>query len=155
MESKLVYMGHLVMENRNGLVVGCAVTQATGTAERETAEALMADVPRDNRATVGADKGYDSRAFVRAMRAQGVTPHIAQNTGRGSSAIDGRTTRHHGYAVSQIIRKAVEHPFGWIKTVGNLRKTRHRGTKLVDWVFTLGIAAYNLIRIRNLTMETA
>jgi IS5 family transposase len=155
MESKLVYMGHVVMENRHGLVVGCGVTQATGTAEREAAEALMAEIPRSNRATVGGDKGYDSRAFVKAMRMQGVTPHVAQNTTNRSSAIDGRTTRYSGYAVSQVIRKAVEHPFGWIKTVGNLRKTRHRGTKLVDWVFVLGMAAYNLIRIRNLTMETA
>jgi transposase len=154
-ESKLVYMGHVVMENRNGLVVGCGVTQATGTGERDAAAALMADVPRSNRATVGADKGYDTRGFVKAMRMQGVTPHVAQNTTNRTSAIDNRTTRHAGYAISQIIRKAVEHPFGWIKTVGNLRKTRHRGTKLVDWMFTFGMAAYNLIRIRNLTRAVA
>jgi transposase len=154
-ESKLVYMGHVVMENRHGLVVGCGVTQATGTAEREAAEALMAEIPRNNRTTLGADKGYDTRAFVKAMRVLGVTPHVAQHTTNRSSAIDGRTTRHAGYAVSQVIRKAVEHPFGWIKTVGNLRKTRHRGRKLVDWVFALGMAAYNLIRIRNLTMVAA
>jgi transposase len=151
-ESKLAYLGHIVMENRHGLVVGCAVTQATGTAEREAAEMLMADIPRDNRATVGGDKGYDSRRFVRAMRELGVTPHVAQNTSNRSSAIDARTTRHPGYAISQILRKAVEHPFGWMKTVGNLRKTRHRGARLVDWFLALEMAAYNLVRIRNLTM---
>jgi transposase len=154
-ESKLVYMGHVVMENRHGLVVGCGVTQATGTAEREAAEALLAEIPRSNRATVGGDKGYDTRAFVNAMRTIGVTPHVAQNTTNRASAIDCRTTRYSGYGVSQVIRKAVEHPFGWIKTVGNLRKTRHRGRRLVDWVFTLGMAAYNLIRIRNLTLVRA
>jgi hypothetical protein len=148
-------MGHLVMENRHGLVVGCGVTLATGTAEREAAEALMSEIPRSNRATVGGDKGYDIGAFVRVMRSLGVTPHVAQNTTNRASAIDSRTTRHPGYSVSQVIRKAVEHPFGWIKTVGNLRKTRHRGRRLVDWVFTLGMAAYNLIRIRNLTLATA
>jgi transposase len=153
-ESKLVYMGHVIMENRHGLVVGCEVTQATGTAERVAGEALMAEIPRSNRATLGGDKGYDNRAFVKAMRMLGVTPHVAQNTTNRASAIDGRTTRHPSYAVSQVIRKAVEHPFGWIKTVGNLRKTRHRGRKLVDWVFALGMAAYNLIRIRTLTMAT-
>jgi transposase len=154
-EAKLVYMGHVVMENRHGLVVGCEVTLATGTAEREAAEALLAEIPRSNRATVGGDKGYDTRAFVKAMRTIGVTPHVAQNTTNRASAIDSRTTRHPGYGVSQVIRKAVEHPFGWIKTVGNLRKTRHRGRRLVDWVFALGMAAYNLIRIRNLTLGTA
>jgi len=148
-------MGHVVMENRHGLVVGCGVTQATGTAEREAAEALLAEIPRSNRATVGGDKGYDTRAFVNAMRTIGVTPHVAQNTTNRASAIDCRTTRYSGYGVSQVIRKAVEHPFGWIKTVGNLRKTRHRGRRLVDWVFTLGMAAYNLIRIRNLTLVRA
>lgn len=150
-ESKLSYLGHVVMENRNGLVVGCTVTQATGTGEREAAEAMMGEVPRRNRATLGGDKGYDTRQFVETMRELGVTPHVAQNTTNRSSAIDGRTTRHPGYAVSQIIRKAVEHPFGWMKTVGNLRKTRHRGQRLVDWFLALEMAAYNLIRIRNLT----
>src|SRR4029077_3029715 len=100
---------------------------------------------------VGADKGYDSRAFVRQMRELGVVPHVAQNTSNRSSAIDERTTRHAGYAVSQVVRKIVEHPFGWLKTVGNMRKTRHRGRPLVDWMFALEMAAYNLVRIRNLT----
>lgn len=154
-ESKLAYMGHIVIENRNGLVVGCGVTKASGTAEREAAADLLANIPRSNRATVGADKGYDSRSFVRTMRELGVAPHVAQNTSNRSSAIDGRTTRHPGYAISQVIRKTVEHPFGWLKTVGNMRKTRHRGTRLVDWVFALEMAAYNLVRIRNLTEATA
>src|SRR6266849_2904462 len=104
------HMGHVVMENRHGLVVGCGVTQATGTAEREAAEALLAEIPRSNRATVGGDKGYDTRAFVKAMRTIGVTPHVAQNTTNRASAIDCRTTRYSGYGVSQLIRKAVEHP---------------------------------------------
>ena len=154
-ESKLSYMGHVAIENRNGLVVGCEVTQATGTAEREAAVNLLADIPRKNRATVGADKGYDSRAFVRQMRELGVVPHVAQNTSNRSSAIDQRTTRHAGYAVSQVVRKIVEHPFGWLKTVGNMRKTRHRGRRLVDWIFALEMAAYNLVRIRNLTEAIA
>jgi transposase len=154
-ESKLSYMGHVVIENRNGLVVGCEVTQALGTAERDAAVRLMSDVPRSMRATVGADKGYDTRAFVANMRAIGVTPHVAQNTSNRSSAINGRTTRHPGYAVSQVLRKIVEHPFGWLKTVGNFRKTRHKGTSVVDWMFSLGMAAYNLVRIRNLTQEVA
>jgi IS5 family transposase len=115
----------------------------------------MADIPQRNRATLGADKGYDTAAFVKAMRRLGVTPHVAQNTTSRSSAIDLRTTRHPGYEISQIIRKAVEHPFGWLKTVGNLRKTRHRGRRLVDWMFTFGMAAYSLVRIRNLTMVTS
>ena len=115
----------------------------------------MGDIPRDNHATVGGDKGYDSRQFVQSMRDLGVIPHVAQNTTNRSSAIDARTTRHPGYAISQIIRKAVEHPFGWMKTVGNLRKTRHRGTRLVDWFLALEMAAYNLIRIRNLTTAAA
>jgi transposase len=154
-ESKLAYMGHVVIENRNGLVVGCEVTKATGTAEREAAERLLADIPRNQRITVGADKGYDSRAFVKAMRELGVVPHVAQNTTNRSSAIDARTTRHAGYAVSQVIRKIVEHPFGWLKTVGNMRKTRHRGRRLVDWVFAFEMAAYNLVRIRNLAEASA
>lgn len=153
-ESKLSYMGHVVIENRNGLVVGCEVTQATGFAERDAAVRLMHDVPRELRATVGADKAYDTGSFVAAMREIGVTPHVAQNTSNRSSAIDGRTTRHAGYGVSQVMRKIVEQPFGWMKTVGNLRKTRHRGTKIVDWMFALGMTAYNLIRIRNLVGAT-
>jgi transposase len=149
-EARLSYIGNVLVENRHGLVVGCEVTQATGTAEREAAFCLIEDTLRQEKATLGADKGYDARSFVAALRGVAVTPHIAQNNTRRRSAIDGRTTRHPGYAVSQIKRKAVEHPFGWLKAVACLRQVKHRGTLLVDWVFTFGMAAYNLVRMRNL-----
>jgi transposase len=149
-EARLSYIGNVLVENRHGLVVGCEVTQATGTAEREAAFCLIEDTLRQEKATLGADKGYDARSFVAALRGVAVTPHIAQNNTRRRSAIDARTTRHPGYAVSQIKRKAVEHPFGWLKAVACLRQVKHRGTLLVDWVFTFGMAAYNLVRMRNL-----
>jgi len=154
-ESRLSYIGNVLVENRNGLVVSCEVTQATGWAEREAAFCLMEDTPGHQGATLGADKAYDTRAFVSALRGIGVTPHVAQNTSNRSSAIDARTTRHPGYAVSQNKRKEVEHPFGWLKAVACLRQVKHRGTMLVDWVFTFGMAAYNLVRIRNLTQVPA
>ena len=154
-ESRLSYIGNVLVENRNGLVVNCEVTPATGLAEREAAFCLMEDAARRAGATLGADKGYDARSFVAALRSIEVTPHIAQNTNRRRSAIDGRTTRHPGYAVSQVKRKEVEHPFGWLKAVACLRQVKHRGTMLVDWVFTFGMAAYNLVRIRNLTQVPA
>jgi transposase len=154
-ESKLCYIGNVLVENRNGLVVGCEVTPASGKAEREAAFCLLEEIPRRSGVTVGADKGYDSRDFVAALRSADVTPHIAQHNNRRRSAIDGRTTRHSGYAISQIKRKEVEHPFGWLKSVACLRQVKHRGTMLVDWVFTFGMAAYNLIRIRNLTTVPA
>jgi transposase len=154
-ESRLSYIGNVLVENRNGLVVSCEVTQATGRAEREAAFCLIEDVPRQENATLGADKGYDTRAFVAALRGIDVTPHIAQNNTRQRSAIDGRTTRHPGYALSQVKRKEVEHPFGWLKSVACLRQVKHRGTMLVDWVFTFGMVAYNLVRIRNLTKVPA
>jgi transposase len=153
-ESRLCYIGNVLVENRHGLVVGCEVTQASGKAEREAAFCLIEDAARDG-ATLGADKGYDSRDFVAALRGIDVTPHIAQNNTRRRSAIDGRTTCHAGYAVSQRKRKEVEHPFGWLKAVACLRQVKHRGTMLVDWVFTFGMAAYNLVRIRNLTVVPA
>jgi hypothetical protein len=103
----------------------------------------------------GADKGYDTRDFVAAARLLGVTPHVAQNTTNRASAIDGRTTRHAGYAVSQQRRKRVEEIFGWLKTIGLMRKTRHRGTRRVGWMFTFTLAAYNLVRIRNLATQPA
>jgi transposase len=149
-DAKLSYMGHVLMENRNGLVVGAEVTQATGFAERETALRLVKATRRGTRATLGADKGYDTHDFVRAMRGMGVTPHVAQNDSRRSSRIDGRTTRHEGYGVSQVKRKLVEQIFGWQKTVAGLRKVHHRGRDRVDWVFTFAMAAYNLVRMRNL-----
>ncbi len=153
--SKLCYLGHVTMENRNGLAVNGRVTTATGTAEREAALEMLEELSGGRRITVGADKGYDTRAFVRESRARNVTPHVAQNEKNRSSAIDKRTTRHGGYAVSQKTRKRVEEIFGWLKTVGLLRKTRHRGVDRVGWMFTFGLAAYNLVRMRNLMMEAS
>lgn len=150
-EAKLAYAGHALLDNRHGLVVGAQATPATGRAEREAAVALASGLPGG--ATLGADKGYDSRAFVEALRGLGVTPHVAQNTSNRSSAIDGRTTRHPGYLVSQRKRKLIEEVFGWLKTVGLMRKLRHRGTRRVDWIFTFAVAVYDLVRIRNLTLE--
>jgi transposase len=150
-EAKLSYQGHVLMENRNGLVTETRLTAATGTAEREAALEMAHRVGRDGqRATLGADKGYDTRDFVRDLRDLNITPHVAQNTSNRSSTIDGRTTRHAGYAVSQRKRKRVEEIFGWIKTVGLMRKTRHRGLARVGWMFTFTAAVYNLVRIRNL-----
>jgi transposase len=156
-EAKLAYLGHLLTENRHGLIVDTAVTAATGTAERDAAIAMLGELPlTSHRLTVGADKLYDTRAWVAAVRAMHITPHVAQYVRpRGGSAIDGRTTRHAGYAVSQRKRKLVEQAFGWMKTVGLFRKLRHRGTRLVDWMFTFGAAAYNLVRWRNLVAQTA
>src|SRR5688572_19724758 len=152
-EAKLAYQGHVLMENRNGLVVNALLTCASGTAEREAALALLGQPGK--RATLGADKAYDTQAFVADLRALGVTPHVAQNDKRrGGSAIDGRTTRHPGYLISQQKRKRVEEVFGWLKTVGLLRKTRHRGLQLVGWIFQFATAAYNLVRIRNLALVT-
>jgi transposase len=153
-ESRLSYMGHVLMENRNGLVVNTRLTVATGTAEREAAEDMVTEVPGRHRITVGADKGYDTRAFVSALRELKATPHVAQNDTGRKSAIDGRTTWHPGYAASQRIRKRIEEIFGWVKTVGNLRRTRHRGRDRVGWVFTLTASAFNLVRMRSLLAET-
>src|SRR6202012_4307776 len=131
-EAKLCHMGHLMTENRNGLIVDARVTEANGTAERETALDMIEDNARPG-STVGADKLYDTADFVAGCRKRGCTPHVAQNDTNRRSAIDGRTTRHPGYAVSMIKRKRIEEPFGWIKTIGGLRKTRHRGRNLVEW----------------------
>ena len=151
-EAKLSYAGHVLMENRNGLAVNCCVTQATGRAEAEAALAMVEEIPGWRRITLGADKGYDHKGLVREMREHQVTPHFAR---RQISALDERTTRHPGYLLSQHKRKRVEEIFGWVKTVGGLRKTRHRGLNLVDWMFTFALAAYNLVRIRNLTWTPA
>ncbi len=150
-EAKLSYAGHVLMENGNGLIVNAAVTQATGTAERDAAVEMVEEIPGEKRVTLGADKNYDTQQFVVDLRERNVTPHVAQNTSGRRSAIDGRTTRHSGYQVSQRKRKRVEEGFGWMKTVGMLRKLRHRGRDLVSWVFTFTAAAYNLVRIRNLS----
>ena len=148
--AKRAYLGHVLMENRHGLVVDSCVTQATGTAEREAALAMAEAIPGQRRVTLGADKTDDPHDFVRDLRELQVTPPVAQHTSGRSSAIDGRTTRHPGYAVSQRKRKCVEEIFGWLKTVGLLRKVRHRGRARVGWIFTLATAVSNLVRMRAL-----
>src|SRR5215207_7589196 len=156
-EARLVFMGHALMENRHGLLVDFQVTHATGTAERDMVPTLL-DEAKERRfqpKTLGGDKGYDTQDCVDDMRERRVTPHVAQNTNGRRSAIDGRTTRHPGYAVSQRKRKRVEEIFGWMKTVGGLRKLRHRGGPLVTWIFTFTAAAYNLIRLRTLLARPA
>ncbi len=175
-EAKLCYMGHALMENRYGLVVQAQATLATGTAEAQTAEdlveqlvvqaatatgtveaelaeELVEQLAGSQRRTVGADKAFDTADFVEGMRTLNVTPHVAQNTTGRRSAIDGRTTRHPGYAISQKFRKRVEESFGWLKTVGLMRKLRHRGTDRVDWMFVFSTAIYNLVRLRTLITE--
>lgn len=149
-EAKLSYSGHVLMENRNGLVAQVEVLPADGRAERDAALVMMEAIPGDQPVTVGGDKGYDTQEFVAEARHMKITPHVAQNNKRRKSAIDRRTTRHAGYAISQQKRKRVEEIFGWLKTVGGMRKLRHRGVELVGWMFTLAAAAYNLVRIRNL-----
>ena len=150
-EAKLSYNGNLLTENRNGLIVNAEMFPANGLAERAAAMAMLEQIPGDHPVTVGADKGYDTRDFVAECRHLHVTPHVAQNTGRsGGSAIDARTTRHSGYAVSQKKRKRIEECFGWLKTIALMRKVRHRGIEKVGWVFTFAAAAYNLVRMRNL-----
>ena len=152
-EAKLSSHGHVLMENRHGLAVGARVTLATGAAEREAAGTMVRRLCPG--VTLGADKGYDNRDFVAQLRAQGITPHVAQNTTHRRSAIDGRTTRHPGYTVSQQKRKLVEEIFGWLKTIALLRKTRHRGVRRVGSMFTFAAAVYNLVRIRNLSWAEA
>jgi len=147
-EARLYFMGHVLMENRNGLAVDTRLTQATGTAERAAALAMAADLPGTHRVTIGADKGYDCAEFVAGLRSLIVTPHVARKA--KDSAINGRTTRHEGYAISQKKRKRVEEIFGWMKTVGWLRKARYKGEEKIDWLFTLSAAAYNMVRMRNL-----
>jgi transposase len=151
-EAKLSYTGNVLMENRNGLVADVETMQADGTAERDAAVVMIESIPGDNQVTVGADKGYDTKGFVADARALNATPHVAQ---KKHSAVDGRTTRHEGYRISQQKRKRVEEIFGWMKTVGGLRKLRHRGLELVGWMFTFTAAAYNLVRIRNLSTSVA
>lgn len=151
-EPRLSFAAHLMTENLNGLVVASTVTVADGFAERDTAKAMITKVaPRKRRITIAADKNYDTNGFVKAMRELNATPHVTQNhKKKGGSSIDGRTTRHSGYAVSQKFRKRIEEVFGWLKTVGLFRKTRYRGVKKIGWHFTLAVVAYNLVRMRNL-----
>lgn len=154
-EAKLAFMGHVITENRNGLVVDVRVTQATGTAERDAAIDMLGQKLVSRPATVGADKAYDVAEFVGRVRGCGATPHVAQNDTNRRSAIDGRTTRHEGYAVSQRKRKRIEEVFGWMKTVGLQRKTRFKGVERTGWMFTFAAAAYNLVRMRTLLPQTA
>ena len=150
-ESKLAYCGNVLIENGNGLVVDTELVKASGTAERDAALLMVDRIGSGERITVAGDKGYDTRDFVAELRSMNATPHVAQNEKRpGGSAIDSRTTRHAGYKVSQQKRKRIEEVFGWLKTVGMLRKTRHRGVFKVGWVFTFAASAYNLVRMRNL-----
>ena len=153
-EAKLAYMGHVLMENRNGIVVAAEVTQATGKAEREAALRMVKKAGLKPASTVGADKGYDQSDFVEGLRRRGVTPHVAQHDTHRRSKIDERTTRHEGYWLSQVRRKVVEQIFGWGKTVGGMRKTRHRGRARVGWAFLFTNAVYNLVRMRRLIYAT-
>ena len=155
-EAKLSYSGNLLVENRNGLIVKAMAWEANGTAERDTALLMLEQIPGTKRVTVGGDKGFDTADFIAECRHLQVTPHVAQNDGRcGGSAIEQRTTRHAGYRISQKKRKRIEECFGWLKTIALLRKVRHRGLFKVDWVFTFACAAYNLVRLRNLSMQAA
>ncbi len=151
--AKLCYMGHVLMENRHGLVVSSALTLASGTAEREAAMAMIDGLARLEGITLGADKFYDQREFVRFLQERGAEPHVARK--RRGSALDEAITRQPGYAVSQRLRKLVEQIFGWTKTIGILRKTRHRGRERLSWVWTFTMAAYNLVRMRNLLMAAS
>ncbi len=148
--SKLCHMAHVMIENRQCLVVDTRTTLATGTAEREAALAMIGAIPGQHRITVGADKAYDTADFVADMRDLRATAHVTQNDKGRRSAIDGRTTRHAGYQVSLRVRKRIEEAFGWMKVIGGQRKTRYRGTALVGWMFTLSAAAYDLIRLAKL-----
>ena len=152
-KSRLCYLGHAVTENRNGLIVQADLSKATGRAEREVALELIAKEgnKQGRRLTLAADRGYDTREFVKELRALGVTPHVARK--RKHSAIDGRTTSWEGYGQSQRKRKLVEEVFGWMKTVGLLRKLRHRGLEKARWIFQFTAAAYNLVRMRSLLPE--
>jgi transposase len=153
-ETKLCFIGHGLMENRHGLLVDACLTLADGHAERVAALHMIE--PRADRPTaitLGADKAYDAEDFVNELRSMKVTAHVAQNTSGRSSAIDGRTTRHGGYAVSQRIRKRIEEAFGWIKTIAGQEKSRFRGRDRVGWAFTFAAAAYNLVRLPKLIAE--
>ena len=150
-ESKLCFAGHVLMDNRHGLAVDGRLTEATSRSEREAGLEMAWDLGRRH-ATLGADKAYDTRGFVDGLRELNITPHVAA---KKRSAVDGRTTRHPGYGTSQKKRKRVEEIFGWLKTIALLRKTRHRGKRRVGWMFRFALAAYNLIRMRNLAWGSA
>ena len=152
-EAKLAYAGHVLLDNRHGLVANVCVTAATGTAEREAALLLLGGAP-PTPTTVGGDKGFDVASFVAGVRALGITPHVAQKVERQRASTAGPRGMP-GYAISQRKRKLIEQVFGWMKTVGGLRKLRHRGGELVDWIVTFTAAAYNLVRLRTLLARPA
>lgn len=153
--AKLCYSGHLLMENRNALLVDVELSEASGYAERDVAVEMLARLPRTaRRRTVAADKGYDTTGFVAAVRDLGITPHVAQHTNQRRSAIDGRTTRHAGHHVSMRIRKPIEEPFGWVKTIGGGRKLRYKGRSRNRAWFLMTGAVYNIIRIVALDAAT-
>jgi len=156
-EAKLSYLGHVLVENRNGLIAAAMTTQADGMAERDAGLLLLKDLPRPGgrQITVGADKAYDAKDFVDTARELGVTPHVMQNTSNRRSAVDGRTTRHPGYAISLSKRWLVEKPFGWLKQIGPLKKVKLRGLAKVDWLFVFSCAAFNLLRIPKLRERCA
>jgi len=155
-EARLSYMGHTVVENRNGLIVAAMATQADGTAERDSGILMVAGLTRNgaHRITLGADKAYDTQDFVETARELGATPHVTQNDTNRRSAIDDRTTRHAGYGLSLSKRWLVEKPFGWLKQTGGLGKVKLRGLDKVEWLFVFGCAAYNLLRIPKLRGAT-
>ena len=154
-ESKLAYLGHTLVENRNGLIVAAMATTADGYAEREAALLMLADKQKDRkrRITVGADKAYDSKDFVQAARKLDVTPHMTKNEEGRRSNMDGRTTRHPGYAISLSCRWLVEKPFAWLKETGPMRQVKVRGLHKVDWMFVFSCAAHNLIRLPRLIAQ--
>ncbi len=155
-EAKMAYLGHTVIENRNGIVMRSQVSLATGYGERDTAIDLLATLPGSRQKTVAADKGYDTRDFVDSCRGMNITPHVARNDKRkGGSAIDGRTSRHEGYEISMKVRKRVEEPFGWGKTIGIIRQVKSRGIDRVNDIFCMTMMGWNLIRIRNLQEQSA
>ena len=154
-EAKLSYLGHTLVENRNGLIAAAVTTQADGRAERDAALLMLHELARKRRSgriTAGADKAYDTRDFVSTVRELGVTPHVAR---RQNGAIDERTSRHPGYAISLSKRWLVEKPFGWLKQIGSLKKVKLRGLAKVDWLFVFSCAAFNLIRIPKLRTQSA
>jgi transposase len=152
-EAKLSYLGHVLMENRHGMLVKTLLTQADGRGERDAGLLMAEKIPGVKQVTLGGDKNYDTQEFVRELRHMGITPHVAKNSTNRFSAIDQRTTRHAGYGVSQRKRKLVEQSFGWMKVIGMLKKVKLRGVEKVGWLFTFTGAAYNLCRLRNLYMQ--
>jgi transposase len=152
-EAKMSYLGHALMENRHGLLVDTMVTLADGTAERDAAVLMASQISGVKQVTLGGDKNYDTQELVRDLREMKVTPHVAQNNTNRRSAINGRTTQHAGYAISQKKRKRIEESFGWMKTIGMLKKVKLRGLEKVSWLFTFVAAVYNLYRLQRLEAQ--